>query len=78
MDPKQAYLYSKWCHDNAIRIYPVPTTPSGGTYTICVERDGICSIGKIIFEDKATKFQKSVWEQINELYKLIYQRENKE
>ena len=77
MDHKEAAVYFKWCNDNGILIYPVPIYENGHSYKICVERKGVASVGKITFENKGTKEQKSVWDQIRELYKIIYNRENK-
>lgn len=77
MEPKESHQYMKWCNDKEIRIYPIPLYENGHSYKICVERDGKASVGKITFENKSSREQKSVWDQIRELYKIIYQREKK-
>jgi len=76
MDAKQAYKYVKWCNDNAILIYPIPYKSTGGSYHICVERKGVPTKGKVVFEDKPKRNENSIWDQIRELYKLIYEQEN--
>lgn len=77
MDTKESHLYMKWCNDNEIRIYPIPLYENGHSYKICVEREGKASVGKIIFQNESSREQKSVWDQVRELYKIIYKRENK-
>lgn len=75
MEIKQSQYYQKWCNDNEILIYPIPLYENGHSYTICVEKKGIARAGKVVFENKGTKEKRSVWDQIRELYKLIYERE---
>lgn len=77
MDIKEAHRYQKWCNDNEILIYPIPVYDKSESYKICVERNGVSSVGQLIFENQPKGKSNSIWDQIRELYKIIYQRENK-
>jgi len=78
MESKDAHRFQKWCNDNKILIFPIPLYDKSENYKICVERNGAGSVGKMIFENQPKGKEKSVWDQIRELYKIIYERENKE
>ena len=76
MEAKEAHQYQKWCNDNGTRIYPIPLYDKSTSYKICVERNLEANTGKLIFEDNPKGNEPSVWDQIKELYKIIYEREN--
>lgn len=74
---KEYEKHFKWCTDNGIRIYPTPVSSANtGDYNIIVERNGIGSRGNMIFQDKPTNKNPSVWEQMRTLYRLIYEKES--
>ncbi|AEW85919.1 hypothetical protein [Flavobacterium columnare] len=75
---KASDKYMSWCLAHKIRIYPVPVRQtSKGEYYLVVERNGRGSKGQQVFRDKPLKGEKTWWEQINALYQLIYEKENK-
>jgi hypothetical protein len=68
----------KNCTENGIRIYPVPVKEiHTGEYYIVVERNGLGSKGTMIFKDKTNGKENNVWQQIELLYKIIYEKEIK-
>ena len=72
----QEYIHFSWCVNNSIRIYPVPVKETyNGEYYLVVERNGIGAKGNKIFKDKTNGKENDVWQQINLLYKLIYEKE---
>jgi hypothetical protein len=76
MEAKEAHRYQKWCNDNGTRIYPIPLYDKSNSYKICVEQGLKANTGKLVFEDNPKGNEPSVWDQIRQLYKIIYEREN--
>jgi len=90
MEPRESYIYFKACVDNNITIYPKPSNT--GKYKIIINTKGKEKVGEEIYENepyvkevvlhtpnglKKEKIQiPSVWEKINELYKIICERNN--
>lgn len=78
MDPRESHKHQKWCNEKEIRLYPVPTYEKSKKYYICKEVQGKGYVGKKVFGEETKGSDVSVWEQIRELYKLIYYKENME
>lgn len=77
MESREAHKYQKWCNDNGIRLYPIPTYDKSKKYFICKEDQGIGYVGKKVFGEETKGKEVSIWDQIREIYKIIYERENK-
>ncbi|MGQ2982094.1 hypothetical protein [Flavobacterium sp.] len=76
MEAKEAHKYASWCNANFIKLFPVPTS-SPGIYKIAMEKKGIVTQGQQYFRDKPLKNELSVWDKIREIYKEIYEKNNK-
>jgi hypothetical protein len=76
MESREFCQYFKWCVENGIKIFPIPLHDKSENYKICVERNGAGSVGQRVFENQPKGKDNSVWEQIRELYKIIYKRDN--
>ena len=73
------YNCAKWCNDNGIIIYPVPVSAySKESYYIVVERNGKPKKGERIFKNEPYKDDPSVWDQVRTLYRMIYEKSNKQ
>lgn len=74
MDNKESHMYMSWCNHYGIKIYPVPQN-NLGIYKIQIDRNGKKSTGKLEFSNKPKQNENSIWDQIRELYKIIYEKE---
>ena len=77
MDARENHKYEKWCHDNGIKIYPIPVS-NGGLYKIALDTKGNVVQGKQTYKDSPLKGEVSVWDKIRMLYKEIFEKNNKE
>lgn len=75
MDAKEAHKYVKWCNDNFIFIYPVPTAKyHNGQYKIAMMKRGKEKLGEQIFKDIPDEGEISVWNKIRCLYKEVFDK----
>lgn len=78
MEAKDYYKYASWCHKQGIKIYPQPAEYTKAL-RIIIERPEKTTIGeKLFYNERPNKNENSVYEQIQLLYKLIYEKENLE
>ncbi|MEO4005809.1 hypothetical protein [Flavobacterium sp. CAU 1735] len=75
MENTEFNIYLKWCLDNDIKIYPIPTVVPGH-YRLIISTRGIEKMGDNIYRDKPLKDEPSVWEKIRLLYRDIYKKNN--
>jgi hypothetical protein len=77
MDHKEFSKYFNWCEQNRVRIFPVPQTSTGTVLKIAIETNGKIKLGeeKYIIDKKNPSSRISV--KIQELYKAIFLKNNK-
>lgn len=76
MNIKEATTYASWCNSQGITIFPVPTS-NVGIYKIAINTRGKVEQGQQYYRNEPLQGQVSIWDKIRQLYKEIFDKNNK-
>lgn len=63
------HVAMSWCWDNGISIYPVPQVSNGKVLKICLNKNGVETIGKDIYDNGP-----KIYDKIKQMYQTIYEK----